>query len=60
MPPKKIGLAEDFSGGSVNTPEFVDLPYMQPVHVVALRDFISKFLKLRRESLLLGKTNHRG
>ncbi len=45
MPPKKIGLAEDFSGGSVNTPEFVDLPYMQPVHVVALRDFISKVAK---------------
>lgn len=45
MPPKKIWLAEDFSGGNVNTSEFVDLPYMQQGHVVALRDFISKVTK---------------
>lgn len=45
MPPVKPALADDFSQGSVNTPEFVDLPYMKQEHVVALRNFIVQVAK---------------
>jgi len=45
MPPVKPALADDFSQGSVNTPEFVDLPYMKQEHVVALSNFIGQVAK---------------